>query len=377
MDKLEVSMAPDFNILAINPGSTSNKIGLFKNETLVFEHTVRHEREELAPFKTIWEQYDFRLRVILDAFKSHPQAPKTLDAVVGRGGLLKPIVSGTYAVNDEMIKDARGNYQGEHASNLGCVLASDIAKEYGCKAFIVDPPSTCEFHKLAFYSGHPLLPRRPIAHALNIHAIARKAAKDISKPYNEAKFIVAHLGGGITIAAVDGGKMIDNNDATSEGPFTPERTGGMALIPFADLCFSGKYDIKKIKKMVMGEGGLVAYLGTNSAVKVEEKAIAGDKQSEEVYQAMVYKIAKEIGAISTVFCGQFDAIVLTGGIAYSDYFVQSITKRIGYLGKIMRYPGEDELEALAGGALRVLSCQEEASVYPKLGERPPEWNFIG
>lgn len=368
-------MSNSFHILAINPGSTSNKIGLYNGAEKVFEHTIRHDREELKQFKTIWDQYDFRYNVIRDEFKKHPLTVDRLDAVVGRGGLLKPIISGTYEVNDEMVQDARNNYQGEHASNLGCVLARDLAKEYNCRAFIVDPPSTCEFQRLSFYSGHPLITRRPIAHALNIHAIARKASHDLGIPYEKSRLIIAHCGGGITVASVVGGKMIDNNDATCEGPFTPERTGGMPLMPFADMCFSGKYTLPQIKKMVMGEGGFVAYLGTNSAVKVEEMAASGDTLAREVYQAMVYQIAKDIGSQATVQNGKFDAIVVTGGLAYSDFFFNSLSERTGFLGKILRYPGEDELGALAGGALRILEGSEKALSYPQFGERPPEWKF--
>ncbi len=367
----------DYHVLAINPGSTSNKIGLYKDGQKVFELTIRHDLDELAKFKTIWDQYEFRKVLILKTFREHPQTAKTLDAVVGRGGLLKPIVSGTFEVNDEMVQDARSNYQGEHASNLGCVLAHDIAKEYRCKAYIIDPPSTCEFHRLAFYSGHPLILRRPIAHALNVHAIARKACKDLGIPYDKARLIVAHCGGGITVASVVGGKMVDNNDATCEGPFTPERTGGMPLHPFADLCFSGKYDLRKIKKMVMGEGGLVAYIGTNSAQKVEDMAKAGDKAAAEVYEAMVYQVAKDIGAQATVQKGQIDAVVITGGLAFSDFFFEHLSDRVKFIGKVLRYPGEDELEALADGALRVLKGMEKALVYPQLGESPPTWNFKG
>ena len=368
-------MSNSFYILAINPGSTSNKIGLFKGCDKVFELTIRHSREELAPFKGIWDQYEFRYKTISEEFKKHPDTVDHLDAIVGRGGLIKPIISGTYEVNEEMMQDAKNNYQGEHASNLGCVLAHDLAKEYGCKAYIVDPTSTCEFQKLSFYSGHPLITRRAIAHALNIHAIARKASQDLGIPYNKSRFIVVHCGGGITVASVVGGKMIDNNDATCEGPFTPERTGSMPLIPFTNLCFSGKYTQSQIKKMIMGEGGFVAYLGTNSAVKVEEMAKSGDAAALEVYQAMVYQIAKDIGSQATVQKGNYDAILITGGLAYSDYFIDSLSERINFLGKILRYPGEDELGALAGGALRILEGSEKALSYPQFGERPPEWKF--
>jgi len=352
-------------------------MALFIGEEKVFEETLRHESSEIAKYKGIWDQYDFRKKVILEAFRNHPETVSKLDAVVGRGGIIKPIISGTYLVNDEMIEDASTNKYGEHASNLGCALARDIAKEYGgCPSYIVDPTTTCEYQRLSFYSGHPLLQRKSIAHVLNIHATARKAAQDLGIPYRESRLIVAHMGGGITVAAVLGGKMIDNNNATAEGPMTPERSGSLPCIQLAELCFSGKYTLPEVKKMIMGKGGFVAYLGTNSAAEVEKRAREGDEVAREVYDALVYQVAKEIGACSTVLFGKVDAIVLTGGLAYSDHMISTITPRISYLGKVVRYPGEDELEALAAGALRVLEGKEEALVYPTYGERAPEWKPI-
>ena len=367
----------DYYILAINPGSTSTKLGLYRNLEKIYEETLRHDANELAPFATIWDQYEFRKTVILQALKDHPQKPPRLDGVVGRGGLLKPIVSGTYLVNDELEADARNNYQGEHASNLGAVLARDIAKEYGCPSYMVDPPAVCEYQRLAFYSGHPLINRRSIHHALNVHAIARKAAADIGKPYTQARFIIAHLGGGITVNSVDGGKVIDSNDGMGEGPFTPERSGSLPMQQFAQLCFSGKYTLAQVRKMIVGKGGMVAYLGTNSAQKVQQMAEAGDKVAAEVYEAMVYQVAKEVGAQATVLEGRYDGIILTGGLAFSDHFCELITKRISFLGKILRYPGEDEIHALVEGAFRALTNEEPAKVYPQLGEEPPKWDFKG
>jgi butyrate kinase len=370
-------MMHDYYILAINPGSTSTKLGLYKNLEKIYEETLRHDASELAPFPTIWDQYEFRKEVILKALREHPQKPPRLDGVVGRGGLLKPIISGTYEVNDELESDARNNYQGEHASNLGAVLARDIAKEYGCPSYMVDPPAVCEYQRLAFYSGHPLINRRSIHHALNVHAIARKASKDIGKPYTQTRFIIAHLGGGVTVNAIAGGKVIDSNDGMGEGPFTPERSGSLPMQQFAELCYSRKYTLKEIRKMITGKGGMVAYLGTNSAAKVEEAAKNGDTKSAEVYEAMVYQIAKEIGAQATVLEGKYDGIILTGGLAYSDHFCELINSRISFLGKIMRYPGEDEIMALVEGAFRALNGEEKAKTYPQLGEEPPKWDFKG
>ncbi len=369
-------MNTEFLILAVNPGSTSTKMALFNNEEKVFEETLRHDSDELKKYKGIWDQFDFRKNVIVDFLRNHPSGIKTLSAVVGRGGIFKPIISGTYAVNEEMLDDATTNKYGEHASNLGCALAKEISKEFGnCPSFIVDPTTTCEYQRLSFYSGHPEIPRKSIAHVLNIHATARKAATDLKIPYEKSRFIVVHMGGGITVSAVVGGKMIDNNNATCEGPFTPERTGSLPSTQLAELCFSGKYTLPEIKKMIMGKGGFVAYLGTNSAAKVQEMANSGDEKAKEIYEALVYQVAKEIGAYSTVLCGELDAIVLTGGLAYSDMMIEMIKPRISFLGKIVRYPGEDELEALSAGALRVLSGKEEALPYPTYGEKEPEWNI--
>ncbi len=368
-------MTTEFYILAVNPGSTSTKMALFADEEKVFEETLRHDAEDLKKFHNIWEQFDFRKRVIVDYLKENLKDGTSLSAVVGRGGIFKPIVSGTYEVNSEMLDDATTNRYGEHASNLGCALAKEISEEFsGCKAYIVDPTTTCEYQRLSFYSGHPEIPRKSIAHVLNIHANARKAAKDLNIPYEKSRFIVAHMGGGITISSVVGGKMIDNNNATCEGPFTPERTGSLPPIQLAELCFSGKYSLAQIKKMIMGKGGLVAYLGTNSAAEVEKKAKAGDSMYMEHYEALVYQIAKEIGAYATVLKGEVDAIILTGGLAYSQLLIDLITPRISFLGEIVKYPGEDELEALSAGSLRVLRGEENAKKYPTYGEKAPEWN---
>lgn len=369
-------MSARFYILAVNPGSTSTKMALFADEEKVFEETLRHDANELKRYHSIWEQFDFRKKVIVDYLRDHLKEGVSLSAVVGRGGIFKPIVSGTYLVNEEMIDDATSNRYGEHASNLGCALAKEISAEFeGCKSFIVDPTTTCEYQRLSFYSGHPEIPRKSIAHVLNIHANARKASKDLGIPYDKSRFIVAHMGGGITISSVVGGKMIDNNNATCEGPFTPERTGSLPSMQLAELCFSGKYTLAQIKKMIMGKGGLIAYLGTNSAAEVEKKARAGDRMYMEHYEALVYQVAKEIGAYATVLKGDVDAIVLTGGLAYSELLIELITPRINFIGKVVRYPGEDELEALSAGSLRVLRGEEDAKQYPTYGEKAPEWNI--
>jgi butyrate kinase len=347
-------------ILVINPGSTSTKLGLFRNEREVNTGVVRHDATMLKTYNGIWAQFHFRMQEARLWAHTHVHHAS---AVVAMGGLLKPVCGGTYAVNDRMLEDARANIQGEHASNLGCAMASTLAHEYGCRAFVVDPVSVDEFEPLARYTGHPLFHRRSLSHALNIHAVAYRAAKELGKSAEQASFVVAHLGGGISVAPVRGGRIIDVNDAASDGPFSPERTGGLPLQQFVTLCFSGAYSGSEVRSMVMGMGGLMAYLGTNSAVEVERRIAEGDHAALEVYEAMAYQIAKEIGGMGTVLAGNVDAVVLTGGLATSMMLVDWIKQRVQFIAPLLVYPGEHELEALALGALRVLRGEEEPKEY--------------
>jgi butyrate kinase len=362
--KLKTYTSKIMKILVLNPGSTSTKVAIFEDEKQIEQKIFKHSPDELAKFKTLWEQFDFRLRIILDFLKEKNFKPSDFSAVVGIGGLLRPVRGGTYRVNEKMLEDAKNNFQGEHPSNLGCALAYEIAKIGGVEAFTVDPVSVDEFEPLARYSGHPLIQRRSLSHALNIHATARIASEKIGKRFEEANFVIAHLGGGISVCPVKGGKIIDANDASSDGPFSPERTGGLPLQPFITLCFSGKYTESEIRKMVMGKGGLVAYLGTNDASEVERRINSGDKYAREVYEAMAYQIAKEIGAMSTVLKGKIDAIVLTGGLANSKMLVDWIIERVSFIAPVLVFPGEDEMRALALGVLRVLKGEEQALEYP-------------
>jgi butyrate kinase len=347
-------------ILVINPGSTSTKVGLFLGENEVSTAAVRHEAKTLGMYKDVWEQFHFRMQDVRLWANAHAEKPT---AVVAIGGLLKPVTGGTYTVNDRMLEDARSNVQGEHASNLGCAIAATLAHEYGCRAFVVDPVSVDEFEPLARYAGHPMFLRKSLSHALNIHAAAYRAAKELDKRVVQSSFVVAHLGGGISIAPVCGGRIIDVNDAASDGPFSPERSGGLPLQQFATLCFSGAYSERDVRSIVMGVGGLTAYLGTNSAVEVERRIDAGDDTAREVYEAMAYQIAKEIGGMSTVVTGRVDAILLTGGLASSGLLVKWITDRVKFIAPVLVYPGEHELQALAHGALRVLRGEEEPKEY--------------
>lgn len=347
-------------ILVVNPGSTSTKLAHFADEKQIEGTSLRHCVEELARFSSIWDQFDFRLALCQKWMRSQL---KEASAVVGIGGLLRPLEGGTYLVNERMIADARANLQGEHASNLGCALAYELGKELGCPPYVVDPVSVDEFDWFARYSGHPLIERRSLSHALSIHGAARRAAEELDVALSDSAFVVAHLGGGISVASVLGGRIVDVNDASSDGPYSPERTGGLPLQQFITLCFSGEYDEQSMRALVMGKGGLVAYLGTNSAEEVERRIEGGDQSAREAYEAMAYQIAKEIGAMATVLRGGVNAIVFTGGVARSRRLISWITERVQFIGPVIVYDGRDEMKALALGVLRVLRGIEEAKEY--------------
>ena len=356
-------MSKIYRILVINPGSTSTKVGVFENERSLWEETISHNRGELKQFDTIWSQLDFRKQALTELIHQKALNLKSLDAVLGRGGLLRSLMGGTYRVTPQMIEDARVGLQGEHASNLGCALAAYVAEQAGCPAFVVDPISVDEFEPLARYSGHPLLERKSLAHTLNIHAVSRWVAREMNIPFEKSRFVVAHLGGGISVAPVKGGRIVDVNDASSAGPFSPERTGTLPLQGFITLCFSDNYTEKKMRHLVMGEGGLVAYLGTNNAMEVENRIEHGDTKAAEVYEAMAYQISKEIAAMASVLSGRVNAIILTGGLAQSTRLTGWIEERVHFIAPVKRVPGEFEMKAMAEGALRVLLGEEKALGY--------------
>lgn len=353
-------MSTSHSVFIINPGSTSTKVAIAEDECLVKCETFRHSAEQLQQFSHVWGQFAFRLDTCSQWIAEHVQ---TCSAVVATGGLLRPLQGGVYRVNQKMLDDARANFQGEHASNLGCALAFEIAKHYNVPAFIVDPVSVDEFEPLAYYSGHARIKRRSLSHSLNIHAAARRAAADLNLPLSESSFVVGHLGGGISIAPVRGGKIIDVNDASSDGPFSPERTGGLPLQQFISLFYSEKFSEQEFRQLVMGKGGLISYLGTNSVVEAEQRARFGDATAIEALQAMAYQIAKEIGAMATVLNGNINAIVLTGGIATSEMLTSWIEERVKFIAPLIIYPGEDEMQSLALGALRVLRGEEQLKEY--------------
>ncbi len=353
-----------FRLLIINPGSTSTKISIFDNEKPVMEQTLRHTNEELAPYKTILDQYEFRKNVILDTLNTNGINITKLSAVVGRGGLLKPMEGGTYQVNERMLEDLRIAAMGQHASNLGAIIANEIASQLNISAFIVDPVVVDEMDDIARISGMPEADRISIFHALNQKAVARRAAKDIGKAYEDVNLIVAHMGGGVSVGAHRKGRVVDvNNALDGEGPFSPERTGGLPVGSLIKLCYSGKYTLEEMKKKVVGKGGLVAYLGTNDGRDVQKMIAEGDKNAELIYKAMAYQIGKEIGACAAVLEGKVDAICLTGGLAYNKMFTDMIAEMVEFITEVRVYPGEDEMIALAEGGLRVLRKEEEARIY--------------
>ncbi|MBP2635912.1 MAG: butyrate kinase [Firmicutes bacterium] len=359
-------MKINFRVLAINPGSTSTKIAVFDNEQLLLEQVIRYSNEELAPFNTVIEQYEFRKSGILTTLEENNIDIASLNAVVGRGGLLKPIEGGTYEVNEAMLADLRQAKNGqEHASNLGGVLAKEIADNLNIPAYIVDPVVVDELADVARVSGLPGCDRVSIFHALNQKAVARKISQELGKSYEQANLIIAHMGGGITVGAHQGGKVIDVNDGLyGEGPFSPERTGGLPTGRLIDLCFSGKYTSPaEVRKIIAGKGGLVAYLNTNDGREVCNRIENGDEKAKLIYSAMAYQIAKEIAASSAVLFGKVDAIVLTGGLAYDKLLVKMITERVTFIAEVKVFPGENEMSALAEGALRVLRGQERAKEY--------------
>lgn len=351
------------NILVINPGSTSTKVAIFNGLENVIQKNLEHSSEEIAKYEKIADQLEMRQQIIEEWVVEQGYDLNKLEAVVGRGGLLRPMPGGTYEVSEPMIKDLTTGFQGEHASNLGGLIADKIAKKADTKSFIVDPVAVDEFEELARISGIPEIERRSLGHALNIKAVGRRAASQLGKSLEDVNLIVAHLGGGISICPLKKGKAVDYNNANEMGPFSPERTGGLPSGDLAKLCFSGKYTLAEMKKKINGKGGLVAYLNTNDVRKVQEMIDQGDKNAELVLEAMAYQISKEIGQMATVLSGKTDAVVITGGIAYSKVLTEWIKERVSFIAPFIVIPGEDEMLALAEGAVRVLNGEEKPKIY--------------
>ncbi len=355
----------DYLQLVINPGSTSTKVAIFLNDKLIQESTLRHDVDELEQYGGIIEQLEFRRSVIMDFLVQHKYRLNQIDVFVGRGGMLKALKNGgAYLVTEDMLDDLRQCKYGAHASNLGALLASSFAKPLNRPAYIVDPVVIDEFEDISRVSGQKLIERRSIFHALNQKATAKRHARSMHKEYEDMNLIVCHLGGGISVGLHKKGRVIDVNNALGgDGPFSPERTGTIPTYPLVDICFSGDYTKEEVKKLLVGGGGLVSYLGTNDGREVERRIAEGDEEAQFYFEAMGYNIVKEIGAMYFACKGQIDAVLLTGGMAYSKYLIDYLR---GYLDKIVSvyvYPGEDEMRALAEGTLRVLRKEEKLQAY--------------
>jgi len=358
-------------VLAINPGSTSTKFGIFTREGAELERTIRHGDEELARFsgRPIVARLDYRAGLIEKALEEAGYKGAQFAAVAGRGGMLPPMASGTYLVDEAMVEELRLARRGEHASNLGALLALRFAQASGVNAYVVDPVSVDEWQECARLSGTPLIVRAAMGHALNTKAVARRFAREQGRAYETLRLIVAHMGSGITVSAHRDGRMIDNN-TIGEGPFGPDRSGGLPVRELVKLCFSGKYSQSQLEHQVFGDGGLLAYLGTRDMKEVERRIDAGDAEAKRVFEAMIYQIGKEAGTMTAVLKGQVDAVLLTGGMAYSERVVKLLSGYAEWIAPVKVYPGEDELLALAEGVFRVLDGTEKAKKLWEEGRTP-------
>lgn len=351
-------------ILIINPGSTSTKLAVYQNLTKIAETTVRHHVEDIRKFHSVYEQKDFRLRFILAFLDEYHIPLESIDIFVGRGGLLRPLVSGTYQITEAMLKDLEEETYGTHACNLGAVLAYELAQPYTKPAYTVDPPVVDEMQAEAHVSGLKGLERKSIFHALNQKAVAKRYAREISKKYEDLNLIVAHLGGGVSIGLHLKGAVVDVNNALhGDGPLSPERSGSLPTYQLIDLCFSQKYTISEIKKMIVGSGGLMSYLGTSSGIEISERIAKGDQEAGFYLKAMVYQIAKEIGSLYFAGKGRIDAILITGGLAYNRNLIEYLHEYLDPILPPVLYPGEDEMLALAEGAYRVVTGEETLKIY--------------
>jgi butyrate kinase len=352
-----------YKLLIINPGSTSTKIAVFEDETPVFEDTIRHSSEKIAEFDSIASQYEFRKELVLKSIEEHGVELSSLSAIVARGGLVKPIESGIYEINDSLYFDLSIGLQGQHASNLGGLIGRKIGDELGIKSYIADPVVVDEMDEMAKITGVPELRRASLFHALNQKAVSRVVAKRIGKKYEECNFIVVHLGGGISVGAHRKGRVVDvNNALLGDGPFSPERAGTVPSGALINLCYSG-FDKKDIEKKFAGKSGMAAYLGTSNAQEVNKRIDEGDEYAAFIYEAMAYTVAKEIGAMSAVLKGDIDRIIFTGGIAYDKRIVKHLTDRIGFIAQIELVPGEEEINALVERGLQFLRGEIELKHY--------------
>ncbi|HHT20733.1 MAG TPA: butyrate kinase [Tissierellia bacterium] len=351
-------------ILVINPGSTSTKVAYYVNQSALHQRTIEHQPDDLKQYEHVADQFEYRKQAVLEWFEGLSLSDHGLEAVVGRGGILRPIPSGTYQVSPAMIEDLHDTTRGEHASNLGALIAQAIADEKAVPAYIVDPVAVDEFNDVARISGLKEITRYSLGHALNIRATSIRYAKEVGQNVSDLNLIVAHLGGGISVAAIELGRTIDINNANEMGPFSPERTGGLPVWAVAELIFAGRFkNFSECKQWLRGQGGVTAYLGTSDMRVVNQMIQDGDERAKLIAEAMAYQIGKEIGLAATVLSGQVDAILLTGGVAHNKRITDFITQMVHWIAPIRLYPGEDEMEALAMGTLRVLTGEEAAKDY--------------
>ncbi len=356
----------NYRVLAINPGSTSTKIAVFDDDQKVFVKVLRHDPEELDKIGGILDQYEFRKNLVMEALKENDVEPETLEAVVGRGGLVRSVPGGTYNVSEKMLADLKDPsiWGRTHASNLGAFIANSIGKELNIPAFIVDPVTVDEFEDIARISGIPEIERKSLFHALNIRYTARHLAKDLNRDFNDMNQIAIHMGGGITVAAIKKGKVVDvNNALLGMGPFSPQRAGALPIGDLLELAFSGKYTHKELATKLCKTAGLIAYLGTDSGIEIENRIKAGDQHAKQILDAMCYQIAKEVGGYAAALEGKVDAIFMTGGLVYDPYLVKEISKRVQFIAPVHTYPGEKEMEALSEGGVLVLKGKEKAKDY--------------
>ena len=348
-------------VLTLNPGSTSTKLGVYTQQGAEWVKTIRHGDEELARFrgKPVTARLDYRAALVEQALTEAGYSLDGFAAVAGRGGLMPPTVCGTYLVDETMLEELRLARRGEHASNLGAMLAFRFAQIAGVQAYVVDPVTVDEWQDRARVSGSPLVKRASIGHWLNTKAVARRFAREQARPYEALRLIVAHMGSGITVSAHRDGRAIDSSTC-EEGPFGPDRSGGLPVRELIKVCFSGEFTEKELDRQVFGDGGLFAYLGTRDLEEVERRIDAGDAEAAQVFDAMVYQIGKEVGALAAALEGRVDGVLLTGGMAYSERLVKLLVRFVDWIAPVRVYPGEDELQALAEGVFRVLNAEEAA-----------------
>lgn len=362
----KLTVEKSYKILVINLGSTSSKVAVYEDETPLFKESISHSDADLAPFGSVWDQYDYRMNALLETLARHGVRPEDLDCIVCRGGNTGPIPGGIFEISAAALQVMKSGEYGTHPSDLGSLIGFDLGQKYGKPVITVDPPVTDEYCALARYSGVPQIPRRSSFHALNQKATARKVAADMGSTYEALNMVVIHLGGGISVGAHQKGRVIDsNNSLYGDGPFSPERAGAVPNAALINLCFSGEYTKEEMLRLMTGRGGLMAYLGTNSGKIVEDRALAGDEEAREVYLAMAYQIAKEAGSMAAVLAGQVDAIAITGSLARSPLLMDFLKEHLSFIAPIHVVPGENEMEALAAGALRYLRGEEPAKQYAK------------